>query len=66
MTFMRVEKRAIAKGVVTLEKMGFNDHVLCLFSGYMTEWQKNRAKEKATIRTAKIYTALDFLVVHNS
>ena len=65
MTFMRVEKREVVKGVVTLQEMGFNDHVLCLFGGHMTAWQKNRAKEQCTIRTAKIYAAVDFLVAMN-
>ncbi len=65
MTFMRVEKRRIANAVLQLEKMGFNDHVLCLYTGEMTEWQKKRAKDLSTIRTAKVFTALDWLVEHN-
>ena len=55
----------MSKQVVTLEKMGFNDHVLCLCTGGMTGQQKCRAKELSAIRTKKIFRALDFLVAHN-
>ena len=65
MTFMRVEKRRIAGALLQLESMGFNDHILCLLSGKMTDWQRTRAKELSTIRTSKMYVALDFLVTSN-
>ena len=65
MTFMRVEKRRIASAVLQLEHMGFNDHVLCLYTGEITRWQKKRAKELSTIRTAKVFAALEFLVACN-
>ena len=65
MTFMRVEKRRIANAVLQLEAMGFNDHVLCLYTGEFTESQKKCAKELSTIRTSKVFAALEFLVAHN-
>ena len=65
LTFMRVEKRSIGNAVVQLEEMGFNDHVLVLFSGGMTSYQKKKAEEKTTIRTQKIFTALEWLCKYN-
>ena len=65
LTFMRVEKRSIGKACVQLEQMGFNKHVLVLFSGGMTSYQRKKANEKCTIRTDKIFDALDWLVHNN-
>ena len=62
---MRVEKRSIGSAAIQLEQMGFNDHILVLFSGGMTGWQKKKAEEKSTIRTQKIFTALEWLCKYN-
>ncbi len=62
---MRVQKRSIGNAVVQLEQMGFNKHVLVLFSGGMTAYQRKKASEKCTIRTDKIFEALDWLVHNN-
>ena len=49
LTFMRVEKRSIHKVCMQLEQMGFNKHVLVLFSGGMAPYQRKKASEKCTI-----------------
>ena len=64
-TFMRVEKRSIGVAVAKVEGMGFNKHVLVLFSGHMTKLQKKRSKERSTIRTDKIIAAVEWLCKNN-
>ena len=65
LTFMRVQPQKIAYAVTTLEDVGFNDHVLVLFTGRMTTRQKKRAKERSSIRTAKVIAALEWLCANN-
>ena len=66
MTFMRVQKRSIAKSVCQLEAMGFNDSVLVLYTGAMTESQLKKARERTTIRTAKVIAAAEWLCKNHS
>ena len=61
MTFMRVQKRSVVKAVCHLEAMGFNDNVLVLYTGGMTETQLKKARERTTIRTAKVIAAAEWL-----
>lgn len=65
LTFMRVQKRSIGMAAMKLEALGFNQHVLVLFTGKMTKKQKKRAKEYSTIRTDKVITALEWLCDNN-
>jgi hypothetical protein len=66
LTFMRVEKRGIAKAVTKLEDMGFTKNILVLFTGRMTGKQHKRALEKTTIRVEKVIKALEWLCMNNS
>ena len=59
MTFMRVEKRSIAKASAQLEAMGLKNHIVVLLSGKMTRRQRDRAQ--AQIRVDKIITAVKWL-----
>ncbi len=49
LTFMRVQERRIAKGVTQLRAMGLTKHIVILSTGKMTDRQKKKVKEKATI-----------------
>ena len=46
--------------------MGFNDSVLVLYTGPMTESQLKKAWERTTIRTAKVIAAAEWLYKNHS
>ena len=66
LSFMRVSKHAVTRAVTTLEAAGLNDNALILYSGELTEWQRQRAKELCSARTEKLIRAVDWLVENNS
>ena len=61
LVFMRVKERRIAEALAQLDSFGLTKHVLVLASGKMTKQQRKRVQEKATIRTDKLMTALEWL-----
>ena len=65
LSFMRVSKHAITKAVTTLESFGLGSNVLILYSGELTKWQQERAKELCSVRTEKLIAAVDWLVDNN-
>ena len=65
LSFMKVSRKSIVKAVSTLENFGLNDNVLILYSGKLTKWQQDRAKELCSVRTAKLIKAVEWLCANN-
>ena len=65
LTFMRVQPAGIADGVNQLNQLGFNDHVICLYSGGLTKSQKKTAEERSKIRVSKVTEALKWLCANH-
>ena len=59
--FMRVKERRIVDAVTQLESFGLTEHVLVMMTGKMTQSQRKRVKEMATVRTDKLTEAVEWL-----
>lgn len=66
LTFLRVEKRGIARAVTQLQTMGFTKNILVLYKGKFTKKQKSKAVEQSRVRMDKVIAALEWLVENNS
>ena len=65
LSYYRVEESDVAKAVMQLEVLGLNEHVVVLYTGEFTEEQRQKARERSTIRVDKVLNALKWLVEHN-
>ena len=65
LSYFRVRQESIATGLMQLEALGLNEHVVVLYTGEFTKQQRKKAKERSTIRVEKVLRALNWLVQHN-
>ena len=65
LVYQRVEEATIAQAILQLEALGLNGHVIVLFTGKMTQEQKEIAREKTEIRVDHVIAAIEWLSVNN-
>jgi hypothetical protein len=65
LVYLRVKRREVVRGMMELEALGLTKNILIIAHGPMTADQQKIIKEKTTIRSDKVISAVEWLCKNN-
>ena len=65
LSYFRVKEYNLARALLQLDVLGLNEHVVVLYTGEFTKEQREKLKERSTIRVNRVLNAVKWLVKNN-